>query len=272
VLLGVGFFYYILSLGPTAFLAGEKIIDLPYFSWLASIPPFIISRTPARYGIVFVGLSMILAFKHGYVYAEKKGWLTKHRWLGLGLFLYAWLWVFGISGVIRPPYMDLEEMIPWRALEVMRNDERKIAVHHIPVTIRGDGMPTFLQAYHRKPVTFAYVSYSVLDPGLMQSLWQEPAMYGLECEDDMLGVKSPYGTGNRLSAVETRQQDERFQDGQQFVQMLKDYQVGYVVIYKEIINQKRCADLINWTENVMFNFEELALVEDTPQMLVIKVK
>lgn len=258
VILIVGGLAYLLSLGPALTIAGKQIIELPYFAPLASIPPMVITRTPARLGVVFVILFMLLGFKYAY---QKYG---KTWWTGPTLLLYAWIWVFPLSANLHPPYIKLSEIIPYYALEQIKQDPRDIAVHHLPVTIRGDGIPTFFQAIHHKPVTFGYVSRSVLTDELVQTLSQEPLMALLSCNGDTLN------TTEDLDA--TRASDPRFQDSRGFTKLARDYGIGYLVINKEFFNRPSCQGLLTWIDSKLLKFNDLTILENTPAYIVLRVE
>ncbi len=179
IILAIGIISLICSLGSNFEVNGVAVFPNPLEPLLRSLPPFSLSRSPARFATVTVLCLTFLAFALARAKWSNRTWFEK-----LGWSLVIWSIIVGpiLNSRILMPTSDIDSWLPRTALSKIAAAPEDKLVAHIPSALMLDQTQNFLQLYHHHPITAGYVAYTAYDEPTLSKLAQDPVLGRLSCD------------------------------------------------------------------------------------------
>ena len=245
-LLLLAIFYGLLSFGPVLTVLGRSLVNLPYYSFLASLPPFSINRSPARYGSVVIFALTLLLLR----------WLDRylsHKAILVGI--YALITTTILAHNSQFPHFNYQEIFPFRGLNLIATDPAPVMVLHLPTAVQNDQSQNLLQYYHRHPIPTGYISYLAQTPQTLMFLANDPALSHLSCANHIF----PYTLTPLLA------------NPGQLIQHLKSLNFKYLILNRDYLKLPECQAFAHWATTTLIPSANLTLLDSTPAFAIYQI-
>lgn len=172
VLIIVGSLYLFLAFGP----------ELKINSYLYQYFPFKLTRTPSRLAIEFYFCILLITF----LYFDQLQSIKIKKYLNYSLLV--WIFINGplMNQMFVFPTTSISKFIPANGLEEFKKMPDDQIVAHIPSAWAGDQSQNFLQLYHQKKITSAYLAYPAYTKELYLKSIQSPFLGYTGCKNQPL--------------------------------------------------------------------------------------
>lgn len=257
------FTYYLLSLGPRLTVAGETVIQLPYYKILAKYPPYSLTRTPARLGIVTTFLVTIFSLTNLDLIVRK----NKNLIIKIALI------VFCFYGILNTTYysqnlkflsFDFSKVFPWFGLNTIKQDEIESYVLNIPLATKGDdASQNFMQLYHQKKIITGLVSYAAQTDDLFNYIADDPVLSHLGCQNDRFIFSEKDAKGDLKNIL----YNDYF-----FSKSLVDKRIKYIIVNKDILKNDYCDDVRQYFEKFIYRNPLLKLIEESDSYTIFEIE
>jgi hypothetical protein len=211
--LGFAFLYLVLSFGAKITWLETPLLSLPYYPLLAQIPPFITTRTPARFGIVVIFFITLYVTKKLESRLKAKS-LAPLLFTGYAIFITT----IG-SNNLQYSTFAYTAVLPMETLHQIGQDPQDTSVLQLPIDLYSDQTPNFMQIFHGKKLINAYLSYRAENSDSLTLLNQDPLLTALRCLNP-----------TPLPRTE-------------LVDHLKQLNIGYIILNHTVLNQTQCQPL-----------------------------
>jgi len=218
--------YGLLPFGDNLSVNGEGMIALPYYRWLAAVPPLSLTRTPARLGVVLVFLVTLwtLVFVDWLLKSKKRwGWLERGAKL---VAVYSVVSTTVLANNVQLSVFEDVKLFPMEALEQIRQAPTEVKVLDVPLSIGVYQVPDYLQLVHGHQIITGYVPYSTQTGETLKTIDSDLVLRQLECE----------GTSYKPSGMLVGKIG-----ADEFGGAMKRNGIGYVIVHKAILRYPECA-------------------------------
>lgn len=180
VVLVFAVFYYVLALGPELRINNEVASYLDFNTEIFNHFPFTVTRTTGRLAMVTSLGFVLLAFLY---LNDLKDSLLKKIIAGIAV---VWILIMGpaFNNMWFFPTLNFKTILPEGGLTFVRNMPPETIVMQIPSAWAQDPSANFLQLFHGKNITSAYLAYTAYNKELAEKILPDPLLGKMGCEGE----------------------------------------------------------------------------------------
>lgn len=221
--------YYVLALGPELRIGNDVTSYLDFNVEIFKHFPFTVTRTPGRLALI-TSLSFVLL---SFLYLDQ---IKESRWKKLlagGLII--WIVVMGpaLNNMWFFPTLNYKTILPENGLTQLRNMPPETLVVQIPSAWAQDPSPNFLQLFHGKNITSAYLAYTTYNKALLEKFLPDPFLGKMGCD----GEATAFGPNPLITNAD------------QLRMHMLSRNMRAVIINKQIlVGNPGCKNLLDWVK------------------------
>lgn len=259
--------YFVLSFGSEFRIGNQLIFENPIFAWLHHLPPFSLTRTPARYATMVIALTTWLccqAFDLWIGSTERNRMPPRRRVaVGAALCLFIAFSAGLLNGRGQQVYtQNFRELIPEVGLQKMSSnlDGESLTVQ-LPLALMGDPSQNFLQLFHRQKLVNGYISYTQMTDATLAYINQHRFLYALDCGQNERMWNDVFAT------------EESFQSSSsEIYKALKETNIKYVILNWQLLQVANCQSLMRFFIKAKADSDLYEVLEEKGLYSILRVK
>ncbi|MGZ3796347.1 MAG: hypothetical protein ACXVB1_08285, partial [Pseudobdellovibrionaceae bacterium] len=225
LILLMGVFYFILSLGPELRIGNEVFGYLDFNSEFFRHFPLSVTRTPGRLALITNLCFIFLAFQ----FVDQ--WKIKSKYLPVILIIWPLAWGPGMNEMWFFPTLNYTTTLPITGLTVLRNLPQDTLVVQIPSAWAQDPSQNFNQILHNKKITAGYLAYPLYNREVVENLMKDPFLGKMGCE----GEATAFASNPLLTSPDSLRQ-----------YLLSHKYRGFIINKQLLLNNTACKNLMAW--------------------------
>lgn len=257
--------YFILSLGSEVRFANSILFENPAFTWLHSLPPFSLSRTPGRYATMVIALlTHLVCLGLDHRLKSQRSFFTWEKTLAAAALLLVLFNTGILSTTPRQTFTeDFVSQVPLDGLEKVKQRARlDTFTFQVPLALMGDPTQDFLQIFHQQKLVNGYVSYTLMNEKTLAHINAHPVLAALDC------AQPPRLDFARILQSETNLQQATLE----IVNSLKQARIQFLIINWPLVNSPGCENLGRFLQRARQLQDQFTLLEEKGRFIVLEIR